>query len=163
MKLLILLLFLLCNFSYSKKPAFILYDDGTWEKVEGMKNTDTKHSNIRPEFIPIHNLLLSLLSKDKIKLKESFSKKIITKIEGMGDWQNALNQYNKVFIEKEMKGFSSMDEVTFEFEKQNKFDEASDKYVEVENEGKVTIFYKGTKVGKLNVILEENVWKMNEL
>ena len=76
MKLLILLLFLLCNFSYSKKPAFILYDDGTWEKVEGMKNSDNKSSNIRPEFIPIHNLLLSLLSKNKIKLKESFSKKI---------------------------------------------------------------------------------------
>ena len=81
----------------------------------------------------------------------------------MGDWQNALNQYNKHLIEKEIKGFSSMDEVSFEFEKQDKYDEASDKYVEVENEGIVTIFYKGNKVARQDVILEENVWKMNEL
>ena len=108
-------------------------------------NESSKESHI-PQARPFLLLLEAVKMRDEHKLKTVHSERIKEGLEKKG-WANVMKQYQDAF--KEQFGEYKLKEFTFEYEGN-------------EMKGRVAIAHNGNALGKLHVIYENGVWKMNE-
>jgi hypothetical protein len=109
------------------------------------KNESSKESHI-PQARPFLLLLEAVKMRDEHKLKTVHSERIKEGLEKKG-WASVMKQYQDAF--KEQFGEYKLKEFTFEYEGN-------------EMKGRVAIAHNGNALGKLPVIYENGVWKMNE-
>ena len=115
-------------------------------------SAETKEAKkVTPEVAPVHNLFDAVVHQKEQQLKKTFSKRMVTRLEKDPGWKVALEKYTGAF--KRQFGDFTMENLKFKFEA-----DASDK-----SKGKIWILLKGKTKGKLNVILEDKSWKMDEL
>ena len=111
----------------------------------GGKNESSKESHI-PQARPFLLLLEAVKNGDEHKLKTVHSERIKEGLEKKG-WSNVMKQYQDAF-KKEIWEYK-LKEFTFEYEGS-------------EMKGRVAIARNGNAIGKLHVIYENGIWKMNE-
>ena len=115
----------------------------------GGKNESSKDNSKKshiPQARPFLLLLEAVKNGDEQKLKTVHSERIKEGMEKKG-WANVMKLYQDAF--KEQYGEYKLEEFTFEYEGS-------------EMKGRVAIARNGNANGKLHVIYENGVWKMNE-
>ena len=110
----------------------------------GFATSLAKAGDIIPQAQPIVKLLKAVKEGDQEQLKPAFSERMRAKFDKEG-WDKALQAYQKYF--KEEFGDYKLEDFAFDYKEQ----------------GGVSIVYKGkTLRGGMSVLLEKDVWKINE-